>query len=261
MGPEWREQNDLNDFQSSPASAEFLRSLPEHDKVEAPAESTASALRSMTLEDAPPSSSPPAPSRFLILKEISGIPFADAEGRVTLNVFLVPHTGDPSTKRAWYESIRAVFGRFQPRGSEFIKGRGLHWQRYMTTWFWALSEDSWVESKFGKLEHTQDSEDTSTQGRTVICEFHLWPPKYGATPEHEEASAADPQARESWNEAAARVMPPVSTWVQERWDIRRLVCPDPPGEIDSEEVEYEQKLQEALRDEYLSPEPRKGGLT
>jgi hypothetical protein len=159
------------------------------------------------------------------------------EGRVTLNVFLLPGTGDSYIKRTWYESIRAVFGCFQPRGSEFIQGYGLFWQTYMTTWFWALAEDGWVESKFGRSEHAQDSE--GTQGRTVICEFHLWPPKYGATREHEEASAADPQARESWSEAVAKVTPPVTAWVQERWDIRRVPYADEPeGEVDPEEVEY-----------------------
>jgi hypothetical protein len=175
---------------------------------------------------------------------------------VTLNTFLIPHKGgDASTKRTWYESVREVLGRFQPRGSEFIRGSGLHWQRYMTTWFWALAEDGWVESKFGNSEQTQD--DIDMQGRSVLCEFHLWPQKYGATPEQEEASAADPQARESWKEAVARVMPPVTAWVQERWDILevpRFYPPEEPEEIDSE---YERQLQEQFGENYLSPEERR----
>lgn len=66
-----------------------------------------------------------------------------------------------------------MFGCFQPRGSEVIRGHGFQWQRYITVWFWTLVEDGWVESKFGKLEQTQED----IQGRTVICEFHLWPRK------------------------------------------------------------------------------------
>jgi hypothetical protein len=112
----------------------------------------------------------------------------------------------------------------------------------MTTWFWALAEDGWVESKFGNSERTQED----MQGRSVLCEFHLWPRRYGVTPEHEEASAADPQARESWKEAVAKVMPPVTAWVQERWDILKVPYLEPPEEIDPEEIEYE-RLCEAAR--------------
>ena len=184
------------------------------------------------------------------------MPTGEVEGRVTFNAFLVPRKGDYSTMWTWYESLRAVLGSFQPRGSEFIEGHGFQWQKYMTTWFWALAEDGWVKSKFGKLEQTQED----IQGRTIICEFHLWPRKWGATPEHEEASATDPQARESWNEAVAKVMPPVTAWVQERWDIREVPRFHPPREIDPEDIEYEKQMQEDLGEEYLSPEQRMGGL-
>ena len=128
----------------------------------------------------------------------------------------------------------------------------------MTTWFWVLAEDGWVERKFGKLE-TAAQGDTE-HGRTVICEFHLWPREWGATPEHEEASATDPQARESWNEAVAKVMPPVTAWVQERWDICDVPRFESPWDMDPEDVEYERGLQEFLGEDYLSPEQRKAEL-
>ena len=243
MELEWRDKSDLKNFQSSPACAEFLGNLPENCNLQVSVESASSAMRSLTIEDAPSSASPPAPSRFLTLEEITHIPAGKVEGRVTLNAFSVPRKDDPSAMWTWYESLRAVFGCFQPRGSEFIRGHGLRWQTHMTTWFWALAEDGWVESKFGKLEQAQGD---AQQGRTVICEFHLWPRAWGATPEHEEASATDPQARESWNEAVAKVMPPVTAWVQERWDIRNVPRFDPPWEIDPEDVEYEKQLQEYL---------------
>lgn len=82
-------------------------------------------------------------------------------------------------------------------------------------WFWALTEDHWVESKFEKLEETQKD----LQGRTVLCEFRLWLHPWGVTPENEEVSATNPQARESWDQAVARVITPVAAWEQERWDI------------------------------------------
>ncbi|KAK4243188.1 hypothetical protein C7999DRAFT_44940 [Corynascus novoguineensis] len=220
---EWRDLDDLKNFQSSPACAEFLRNLPERDNLQVSVKSTSSASRSLTIEDALSSSLPLEPSRFLTLEEITEIPAAEVEDRVTLNAFLVPRKGNYSTMETWYESLRAVFGSFQPCGSEFIRGHGLWWERYMTTWFWTLAEDGWVGSKFGNMEPIQED----IQGQTIIYEFHLWPHQYGATPEHEEASATDPQARESWNEAVAK----------ERWDIRKLPCYESPEKIDPEDME------------------------
>lgn len=193
------------------------------------------------------SSSLPAlsPSRFLTFEHVLGSPTADVEGRVTLTAFLVPRKDD-SVRRTWYDNIRDVFGHFLPRGSEFIRlHRRFSWQ-YLTVWFWVLTEDHWVEKKFGKPEQTQED----TQGRTILCEFRLWPRSCDVTPEHEEASATDPQARESWDQAVAKVMPPVTAWEQERWDIRQVPRFYPPEEIDPEDVEYEQELQK-FREELL----------
>ncbi|KAK3306282.1 uncharacterized protein B0T15DRAFT_551952 [Chaetomium strumarium] len=227
---EWRDLSNLEDFLSSPACAQFLRNLPE--EVSDSVKSSSSALGSLTLEDAPP-----AASRFLILEEITHIPHGEVEGRITLNAFLVAGKCVPSTGWPPYKALREVFGSFQPRGSEFIRGHGARWgarwQQYKTTWFWVLAEDGWVESKFGKKSEPD-------QDRTVICEFHRWPREWGVTPEHEEASAADPQARESWNEAVAKVMPPVTAWVQERWDIRKVPLFDPEEDIDLDDIEHEE---------------------
>lgn len=220
----------MENFKSSPACAEFLRNLPEINHLQVSVESTSSALGSLTIEDAPSPSSPLVLSRFLTLKEITGMGVGEVEGRVTFNAFLVPRKGDWPTMWTWYESLREVLGCFYPRGFEFIADL-VQWEQYTTTWFWTLAEDGWVESKFGKLEQAQED----TQCRTVICEFHLWSGEWGPTPEHEEASATDPQARESWNEAVAKVMPPVTAWVQERWDIRRVPRHYPSQKIDSSE--------------------------
>jgi hypothetical protein len=157
------------------------------------------------------------------------MPYGEVEGRVTLNAFLVPGKREHSI----YKALRDVFGRFVPRGSEIVgelgARRGARWHQYYTSWFWVLAEDGWVQSKFGKPEPAGD--------RTVICEFHRWPREWGVTAEHEEASAADPQARESWNEAVARVMPPATAWVQERWDIRRVPLFDDEEEEEEEDID------------------------
>ncbi|KAK4173149.1 hypothetical protein QBC36DRAFT_336371 [Triangularia setosa] len=237
----WHDLKDFKAFQSSPACAEFLQNLPESNNLQASIENSSSTLSSMTIEDAS-SSSPPAPasSRFLILEESTHIPHADVEGRVTLNAFLVPRKTDDDSTRSAYDSLREELCRFQPSGSEFIEGHDLWWETNITTWFWVLAEDNWVQSKFGKLE--QALEDDSR----VICEFHLWPRKYGATPEHEAASAADPQARESWREAVAKVMPPVTSWVQERWDVLEVPRYEPPYEPDEKELERRRKVQDFI---------------
>ncbi|KAK4164604.1 hypothetical protein QBC43DRAFT_210287 [Cladorrhinum sp. PSN259] len=234
---EWQDLEHFEKFQSSPACAEFLQNL--------------------LVQKGAASSSPPlpAPSRFLTLQESTQLPKADVEGRVTFNAFLVPHGRDHETTRSVYDALRDELCYFQPRGFEFIRGTGLHWERYRTTWFWTLQEDDWVRSKFGKLEQTEET--AAEGGRTVICEFHLWPQKYGATPEHEEAAAADPAARESWSEAVARVKPPVTGWVQERWDISRLPYYEPPYEPSEEQLEHERKLDEFIKyhEENPNPEP------
>lgn len=73
--------------------------------------------------------------------------------------------------------------------------------------------------------------------------FHLWRHEYGATPEKEEAAAADPQWRESWNQTIAQVMPPATSRVQERWDIQDVPRPPEP-EPDPEELSEYDKEQE-----------------
>lgn len=71
-------------------------------------------------------------------------------------------------------------------------------------------------------------------------EFLRWnePDYYGATREREEESAAQPGAREHWEEAIQRYMPPVQTWIQERWDIEKAYFSNAPDKED-DEVEVE----------------------
>ncbi|KAK4038075.1 hypothetical protein C8A01DRAFT_48252 [Parachaetomium inaequale] len=220
---EWATLDALNNFQSSPACAEFLRNFPEDDNSPVSIES-GSAQKHLTLDDGS-SSSPPVLSRFLVLKHIVAAPTSPVEGRVTLTTFMVPRKSD-TVFDMWYDNFKSVFHAFVPRGSEFTARHRNFWYKFSAVWFWVLAEDQWVEEKFGKLEQTPEDD----QRRTILCHFYLWLPRL----------------------AIARVMPPATAWAQERWDIRevpRFYPPDP--EFDSEEdPEYEEE-QERLKKEYL----------
>ncbi|KAI1112061.1 hypothetical protein F5Y14DRAFT_423017 [Nemania sp. NC0429] len=242
---EWATLDDLNNFQSSAACADFLRSLPEHDDSQVSFESglAESALGNLTLDDASP------PSRFLTLKHVTEAITSPVAGRVTLTAFLIPSKVD-SIWKMWDEDFEPVFRSFIPRDSQlrnqFIRTR--NGSKPIAVWFGALAEDRWVERKFGKPEQTQDGD----QGRTIFCDFHLWSPDYGASPEHEEASATDPQARESWAQAIARVMPPATAWTQERWDIQEVPRFYPPEPEWDPEYPVEDQIEERrLLEEYL----------
>lgn len=222
----------LKNFQSSPACAEFLQNLPEHDDSQASVES-GSTLRNLTLIDAS-SSLAAETSRFLIFKHLTAAVIAEVEGRVSLTAFLVPRKVD-GVFLMWKEKFESVFAAFVPRGYESIRWHPKFEFRFAAVWFWVLSEDGWMEKTFEKLEQTQQD----GQGRTISCHFHLWPRRCGSTPEKEEASAADLQSRESRNRVVAQVMPPATSWVQERWDIQDVPRPPEP-ELDLEELpEYD----------------------
>jgi hypothetical protein len=90
--------------------------------------------------------------------------------------------------------------------------------RQSEVWFWVLMEDHSVEDKFGKLEQTQIQTQEENQGRTIFCHLCVWK-NTTAIPGDEEALAADPQP---WKEMLAEVVPPVTAWQQERWDIREV---------------------------------------
>ncbi|KAJ2965623.1 hypothetical protein NUW58_g10852 [Xylaria curta] len=81
-------------------------------------------------------------------------------------------------------------------------------------------------------------------GQEVWYQFRFWNGFGGATPEREEASANHPLAGESWAQTVAKVIPPVTSWEQERWDVQLVpveVVEESEGEID---WEYERELDE-----------------
>ncbi|KAK3292138.1 uncharacterized protein B0H64DRAFT_419499 [Chaetomium fimeti] len=240
----WSTLEDLVNFQSSPACARFLRNLPEYpgDNPGACIES-GSALQQLTLDDTP-SSPLPATSRFLVLKRLAAVT-PEPDGLVTVTTFLVPHQVDDKY-RMWRDNFRYAFAAFMPRGARLWHHN--FWYKSTYAWFWLLAEDHWVWEKFGKPE--QQAQEGSP-GRTIFCHFFLWSPKFGATPEHEAEVAADPQARESWNQAIAKVMPPATAWAQERWDMRgvpRVYPPEP--DINLEDPEYKIELRK-MRDGFF----------
>lgn len=225
---------------------EFLRNLPEYDNSQGSIES-GSALKHLTLDDTL-SSSLPTPSRFLTFTPsyIGLTPtLTRLEGRVIFTAFLVPHK-----KGEWgRNTFEMLFNSF-PTGSEFMTAHPDFYTQALYVWFTVLTDDYWIENKFGKLEPTKEE----NQERTIFCHFYLWPFSLGATLEQEEASAVDPKKRASWNEAIAQVMPPATASVQERWDIRevpRFYPPESELEFDpDEDPEYAMERLK-LRDEYL----------
>ncbi|KAL2197099.1 hypothetical protein P885DRAFT_77578 [Corynascus similis CBS 632.67] len=227
---EWRTLDDIKNFQSSPACAEFLQNLPETaEGVESGSEPA-----NLTLDGA-------SSSRFLILKHPQFVPTGNVEGRVTLTSFVVPGINDEMERsRVWHKHFYKEFDGFAPLGSGFIRWN-FAWSRFSAVWFWALQEDRWVEEKFGKPGRTQG-------GRTIFCHFFLWATKFGATPENEAALAADSEARESWERRIARVVPPATAWQQERWDIRevpRFYPPEP--ELNPEEAAKREEFRTSMK--------------
>lgn len=235
----WDTLDDFLKFQFSPACAEFLRNLPEHagDSPQAPIES-GSAMSHLTLDNTS-SSSPPAPPRFQILQHATEAATPEASGLVTFTTFLVPHQVDD--KYAMWRDKFTALNTFAPHNAKNITTR-YFWQKSTHVWYWLVAEDRWVWEKFGKPEQKMHQ----GPGRTILCHFFLWSPHHGGPEEHEAAAenekvvAADPQARESWIQAIARVMPPATAWVQERWNMRevpRFFPPEP--EFDPEDPEHE----------------------
>ncbi|KAH7311224.1 hypothetical protein B0I35DRAFT_357121 [Stachybotrys elegans] len=238
----WDTLDDLKNFQSSPVCAEFLQNLPRNDISQVSIES-GSALSSLSLED----SSMSPPSRFLTLSYVDSRPTSKLEGRITLSAFMIPRTYNPSIN-----DLRNGPGRFFPPGSEYIQyERWLRWEQKIV-WFSVIAEDSWVEEKFGELAKNQD--------RKIFCELRVWPNPndYNASSEPgaecEEASAKDPQTRALWNQAVAKVMPPVTSWEQERWDIREVPRFYPPAELSQEDMEYEREMEEWRKEYYQEHE-------
>ncbi|KAK4150344.1 hypothetical protein C8A00DRAFT_18107 [Chaetomidium leptoderma] len=248
----WHTADDLKNFQHSPACAEFLRGLPEHD-VQASLLSGA-LLQGLSLGDAKDDDAPSpssAPSRFHSLQWTSPYGFEDdLQGRVTLTAFEIAYTGVPSPG-PWRSVLQNTFGHFVPGGCEDLLQR---WpptrMQNWTAWAAIDTEDARVDS-----DHSQLGQQAATagneSGRAVLCEFRRWNGYTGATPEREEASAKSPLARESWAQAVAKLMPPITAWEQERWDIQLAPREVEEEEGEDEEPEFQRELDEWRKERAL----------
>jgi len=114
---EWVTLDDLKNFQSSPACAEFLQNLPEYDNSQISIEPGLT-LRHLALNDSS-SSLTPASSRFLTFQHATQARTSEIENRVTITTFLIPRKVDNLFKM-WYDEFQGKLSKFIPGGSELV---------------------------------------------------------------------------------------------------------------------------------------------
>ncbi|AEO71772.1 uncharacterized protein THITE_2124605 [Thermothielavioides terrestris NRRL 8126] len=249
----WSTEEDLQKFLRSPAAAELLRDLPEHDAQDAFA--SGALLRDLSLGDATAeassSSLPSSPSRFTTLQWDPPHKFqTQLEGRITVTILEVAYTGGTDHDGGaaeWLKARDRVFGRFVPKSCEDLLAA---WppmiMRRWTTWAVVVGPETAADSSSGASQQQADADEAGSKrgsGRAVWCEFRRWAGYCGATPKREEAAAEDPLTRESWAEAVAEVTPPVTAWQQERWDIR--LAPRKKEKEDAGNPGPEERLEES----------------
>ena len=160
------------------------------------------------------------------------------QGRITLTALAMPYTGDPAPE-SWRTAVYSALSDFVPKGCEDLREQ---WpptrMHFWTAWAWVDGNIWQPERRVATAEGEGD--------QSILCQFRRWNGYSGATPEREEASAVSALARESWAERVATVMPPVTAWEQERWDIRLApMAPEEEEEEGNEEdAEFERKLNE-----------------
>ncbi|KFZ24804.1 hypothetical protein V502_00714 [Pseudogymnoascus sp. VKM F-4520 (FW-2644)] len=241
----WKTEDALKEFQDSPTCDEFLQYLPENGAQASP--ESGALLRDLSLSNADGGSLSPAPSRFLSFQWI-GIGFEEKlQGRVTFTALVIPYTSDTipeSSRIATHRAVRDALDKFRPRGCEDISSP------YMQTHFWKQlamvnNKDALVDSdpwQLGEQVATAGNEG----GRMVYCEFRQWNGYSGATPEREEATANSQLTRESWAQMFAKVMPSVTAWTQERWDIQLVPQKEEEEGEYEEDSEYDRNMEEYL---------------
>lgn len=269
----WHTEDALKSFQATPACAEFLRGLPETADV-LPSSSVTSAgasLQDLSLDSASVTSAPPPPpppsssssSRFLIFQWHSPYRFEEnLKGRITLTALELPcttgtgtGTGDAAVPEEWRKAVHDAVDGFMPRGCEDIRSAWNARMQFWTAWAWADDDLTHLRRRAamtkGAVEEggeEQGKANTSAR-RAFMCQFRRWNGYSNATPERESAAAASELARESWARRVATVMPPVTDWEQERWDIQVVPRYEPPlpercGDPEEEDPEYERKMRE-----------------
>ncbi|KAL7943680.1 hypothetical protein V8C42DRAFT_99191 [Trichoderma barbatum] len=223
----WDSADALKNFQDSPACVEFLQGLPQNDVV------PGALLQRLSLSEAgATTSSAPPPSRFPSLHWNHTDKFEEKlEGRVTFTALLVPYTGAPDRQKLRSSVIKAFDG-FMPADCDDLRPPPPPDRNSFPVGFWPglvaflpkWSGWVWTWTDTGDSEWWHPGQQTTAEesgnGQMVLCLLRQWDGYYGATPEREEASANHPLAKESWAQAVAKVMPPVTAWVYERLDIQ-----------------------------------------
>ncbi|KAL6793774.1 hypothetical protein GGI42DRAFT_333778 [Trichoderma sp. SZMC 28013] len=243
----WATAEALKNFQDSPACAEFLKDLPDSGIV------SGGLFQRLSLNDADNMSTTMSPtaSRFPSLHwHHSDRKELEVEGRVTLTAFLVPYTGGPDLEQIRFSIVRAFKG-FIPADCEDLRPPpplsrhsiplGGPWPGLVAflpkpdglVWAWTDTGDNEQWQPPGQPAVAEGN----GSGQMVVCQFRLWNGLYGATRQREEASAKNPLAKESWETVVSNVIPPVTAWEQERWDIQ--VAPSYLSPLIDEEEEEE----------------------
>ncbi|KAL6824641.1 hypothetical protein J3E69DRAFT_337169 [Trichoderma sp. SZMC 28015] len=243
----WASAEALRNFQDSPACAEFLKDLPDSGVL------SGGLFQRLSLNDADNMSTTVSPtaSRFPSLHwHHSDRKELEVEGRVTLTAFLVPYTGGPDLEQIRFSIVRAFKG-FVPADCEDLRPPpplsrdsipfGGQWPGLVAflpkpdglVWAWTDTGDNEQWQPPGQSVAAEEN----GSGQMVVCQFRLWNGLYGATRQREEASAKNPLARESWETVVSNVIPPVTAWEQERWDIQ--VAPSYLSPLIDEEEEEE----------------------
>lgn len=207
-------------------------------------------------ENAPSEATYTSPARTISLQYDHGFDMdTELHGRVTLNKF----TGI-ATWESWHWSMYKAFSGFMPLGCMDIASKRPPMQSWCVTWVDQEGEKQgmWIPVEWkGSHKEPEDEVRDESEGKKVVLrgdehmrerwEFLRWnePTYYGATREREEESAKQSGARQHWEEAIQRYMPPVQTWVQERWHIEKPYAPNAPddddAEIDMEDLDLDEE--------------------
>jgi hypothetical protein len=188
----WNSVDALIAFQTSPLCSTFLETLDVYRTASAETTSAPSArLNSLQWDHG-----------FDLDTELNG--------RITLDKF----TG-LGTWASWHEGWRNAFVGFVPLGCRDWNRMRPPMNRLCITWL-----DKQGGEQQGGMDAVHSDKQQGDERVRERWEFLRWnDPSYDATREREEESTKQPGAREHWEAAVRRYMPPVQTWQQERWDV------------------------------------------
>ncbi|KAF2663355.1 hypothetical protein BT63DRAFT_461464 [Microthyrium microscopicum] len=225
----WSSADALASFQASALFPDFLRLLPIGNEQ---SEAYDTSL-----------------SRIISLQFDHGFDMdTELYGRVTLNKF----TGLADWE-SWHWGVRKAFNGFFPLGCMDIHRKRPPMYHYCVTWVdqqGGEQQGMWDWDPSKSLEDKPEIKKVIARGDEHVrerWEFLRWnqPIYYGATREREEESTKQPGAMQHWEKAIQRAMPPIQTWVQERWDIEKPYFPIAPDEddvdIDMEDLELDEE--------------------